>query len=162
MTHPAETLWAEHAAVDVHKAEVQMLHDACALAGITTQPPTEDAPVPMPLDARATLIEPGNAPDPVVLARIQELFHGLIRSRAREGGIPMPKHLPSLHDLRVDEAEPRWFAVPGMYGGFSFRLQAHALGPRIVTESWCRVVDGSGMRHTITPTQVVLDEQGFV
>ena len=145
-----------------HRAEAQMLHDACALAGFATQPPTDDVPVSMPPDARATSIDPGNAPDPVALAQIQEHFHGLIRSRAREGGLPMPRHLPSLHDLRVDEAEPRWFAVPGMYGGFSFRLQAHANHPQLVTESWSRVADGSGMRHTITPTQVILDEQGFV
>ena len=132
-----------------HQAEVRMLHDACALAGIDT-------------GARATSKEPVSALDAVSLARIQEFFHGLIRSRAREGGIPIPRHLPSLHDLRVDEAEPRWFAVPGMYGGFSYHLQTGSHGLRLVTESWSRVVGGSGMRHTITPTQVVLEDEGFV
>jgi hypothetical protein len=73
----------------------------------------------------------------------------------------MPKHLPSLHDLRVDEAEPRWFAVPGMYGGFAFHLQMRAHSLQLVTESRSRVADGSGMSHTITPTQVILDEEGF-
>lgn len=64
--------------------------------------------------------------------------------------------------MRVDEAESRWFTVPGMYGGFSYHFQTGAHGLQLVTESWNRVVDGSGMRHTITPTQVVLDAEGFV
>lgn len=43
-----------------------------------------------------------------------------------------------------------WFPVPGMYGGFSYRLEAPGVEARLVSESWCRVVGGSGQRHEIT------------
>lgn len=96
------------------------------------------------------------------LSRIQELFHGLIRSRAREGGLPVPRKLPQLDDLRVDEAEPRWWPMRGMYGGFAYQLRVRGTGLELLVESWSRVVEGSGMRHCITPTQVLLEEEGFV
>jgi hypothetical protein len=83
-----------------------------------------------------------------------------MRSRAREGGIPVPKRLPSLKDIGIDEAEPRWFAVPGMTGGFSYRLRRRGRKLQLVAESWSRVVDGSEMRHFITPAQVVLESEG--
>ena len=92
---------------------------------------------------------------------MEELFHGLIRSRAREGALPMPESLPSLSALQLG-AEPSWFPVPGMYGGFSYRLEQRDSGPVLVADSWCRVVSGSGMRHVITPTSVTLEEEGFV
>ena len=132
------------------------------------------------------------------------------------------------HGLRLPELEPllelgrpkMWFAVPGMYGGFSYRGAAAAqLGPnvaalvvelhtelgmplekvvrvlrtqfglhvtkgglvrllhrtadaaapayaalreQVVSESWCRVVGGSGQRHAITPAGSQLVEEGFV
>ena len=55
-----------------------------------------------------------------------------------------------------------WFAVPGMYGGFSYRLEKAGVEPKLITESWSRVVDGSGQRHEITPTRSRLVEEGFV
>ena len=36
-----------------------------------------------------------------------------------------------------------WFAVPGMYGGFSYGLLADGVEAKIESESWCRVVEGS-------------------
>ncbi|CAJ58931.1 MULTISPECIES: ankyrin repeat domain-containing protein [Frankia] len=53
-----------------------------------------------------------------------------------------------------------WFPVPGMYGGADIRLEA-AEGALIV-ESWCRVVEGSGCRHRVTPDGTVLLAEGFV
>ena len=103
-----------------------------------------------------------SSPDQRALSQIRELFHGLIRSRACEGGIPIPQDLPELHHLVVDNPDPKWFPVPGMYGGFAYRLQSRGDGVQLVTESWSRVVGGSGMRHVITPTQVLLEEEGFV
>ncbi|MCY4505399.1 MAG: hypothetical protein OXG35_00345 [Acidobacteria bacterium] len=55
-----------------------------------------------------------------------------------------------------------WFAVPGMYGGFSYRLEVDDVRPQLVSESWCRVVGGSGQRHAITPGGSQLVEEGFV
>jgi hypothetical protein len=77
----------------------------------------------------------------VSTAKQLELFHGLIRSRAREGGIPIPRDLPDLDDLVLDDPEPKWFPVPGMYGGFSYQLQAGGNELQLVAESWTPVVD---------------------
>lgn len=89
-------------------------------------------------------------------ARIQVLFHGLIRSRAIEGRLPIPRRLPSLATLPLDESEPRWYPVPGMYGGFAYHLERRGHLLSLTTNSWCRVAEGSERRHTITAEQVVL------
>jgi hypothetical protein len=96
------------------------------------------------------------------LLRIQELFHGLIRSRVREGRLEVPAELPEVTEDLLAEDKPRWFAVPGMYGGFSYRLTKKDSGLELTAESWCRVVGGSGMRHSITKEEVILREAGFV
>ena len=95
------------------------------------------------------------------LARIQELFHGLIRSRCAEGGIKVPEELPSLANLKVSDKET-YFPVEGMYGGFSFKLEERDGEPCLIGSSWVRVVEGSGMRHLITPKQVLPEDEGFV
>lgn len=101
-------------------------------------------------------------PDALVLARVEALFHGLIRSRACEFGIDPPRRLPRIADVRVHEEEPEWFPVPGMYGGFAFRLTGRGEDLEIVAESWNRIVAGSGRRHRVSPDQVILVAQGFV
>ena len=93
---------------------------------------------------------------------MQELFHGLIRSRAREGRLPIPRRLPKLAELRIEAEEPVWFPVAGMYGGFAYRLVLNRGEIVLQVESWSRVSDGSGMRHRISPKEVVLEEEGFV
>ena len=82
------------------------------------------------------------SPDERDLVCICELFHGLIRSRAREGGIPVPDDLPQLHDLVLDDSESSWFAVPGMYGGFAYRLHKRGGRFQLVAESWSRASAG--------------------
>jgi len=79
-----------------------------------------------------------------VLARIQVHFHEVIRGRVDE--------LVRENDLRLPELEPLlelprphlWFAVPGMYGGFSYTLEAAGATSRLISESWCRVCGGFG------------------
>jgi len=115
----------------------------------------------MPTTRRLFEAKPSDEADRDLL-RIQELFHGLIRSRAREGEIPIPRRLPNLERQMVDEAEPRWFPVPGMYGGFKYELRRDGVSPVLHVSSWSRVADGSGMRHHISPTQAILVEQGMV
>ena len=74
------------------------------------------------------------------------------------------------HALRLPELEPLlempelrlWFPVPGMYGGFHYRLDQIAGDPVLVTESWCRVVGGSGQRHLISSHGSLLIAEGFV
>jgi len=63
---------------------------------------------------------------------------------------------------RDTDAEPVWFAVPGMTGGFSYRLVSDGVEAILISESWCRVVDGSGQRHEITSAGSRLVAEGFV
>lgn len=97
-----------------------------------------------------------------VLLKMQYHFHGVIRGR-------IDRELPD-HNLRFPELEPlveldrpsMWFPVPGMYGGFSYRLESTGVEAILISESWCRVVEGSGQRHEITSEGSRLVEEGFV
>ncbi len=97
-----------------------------------------------------------------VLMKIQSHFHEVIRGR-------IDRILPDL-GLRLPELEPllelnnpkMWFPVPGMYGGFSYRLESTGVEAKLISESWCRVAGGSGQRHEITSEGSRLVEEGFV
>lgn len=97
-----------------------------------------------------------------VLLKIQFHFHEVIRGR-------IDRQLPN-HELRLPELDPLleldqpqiWFPVPGMYGGFSYRLATTGVDAKLVSESWCRVESGSGQRHEITSEGSKLVEEGFV
>ena len=96
------------------------------------------------------------------LLAIQRHFHAVIRGRAAdlidEHGVVLPELAPLL-----TAAEPKsWFPIPGMYGGFSYWLEGDGPHAKLITESWCRVVGGSGQRHEITSTGSRLVEEGFV
>lgn len=99
--------------------------------------------------------------DPRELGRIEALFHGLIRSRAYEGNLELPDRLPSVFGL-VPGARESWFPIPGMAGGFAYRLAWRRHELQLIADSWSRMAGGSGMRHVITAKQVVLEEEGFV
>jgi hypothetical protein len=110
------------------------------------------------------ILEPVRRRDvpPAILGALERSFHAVIRGRAGD--------LVERHALRMPELEPlpemerpvAWFAVPGMYGGFHYRLEEEGGGAKLVTESWCRVVGGSGQRHEIHATGSRLVEEGFV
>lgn len=93
---------------------------------------------------------------------IQQHFHAVIRGRC--------EHLIHEHNLRLPELEPllevyptkMWFAVPGMYGGFSYSLIESEGSPALMSESWSRICGGSGQRHLIRAHGSVLLEEGFV
>jgi hypothetical protein len=98
-----------------------------------------------------------------VLLRIQGLFHEVIRGRVEGFGLAEGTlRLPELAPLLEVEAATVWFAVPGMYGGFSYRLEADDSEAELVCESWSRVVGGSGQRHAIDPGGARLIAEGFV
>jgi hypothetical protein len=115
-------------------------------------------------DDCADLLEPAiRCPaDPHQLAAIQELFHGLVRAVSLNYRIANRLRLPELSVLTEFDDQALWFPIPGMHGGFNIWLEEEQGQSVLMAESWCRVVDGSGMRHRITPTQVLLVEQGFV
>lgn len=121
---------------------------------------TSSSPRPRRQSDPASLetVEAGMA---TALLRIQELFHGLIRSRAREGAIAVPLHLPQITSSEGTESAPVWFPVDGMYGGFSYWIKWQTdRTPALHTRSWCRIVDGSEQYHVITPTEVRLVVEG--
>jgi hypothetical protein len=97
-----------------------------------------------------------------VLMKIQSHFHAVIRGRAERLVEEHGLRLPELEPLLELEKRQIWFAVPGMYGGFSFRLESDGVNAKLVSESWCRVAGGSGQRHEITSAGSVLVEEGFV
>lgn len=100
-------------------------------------------------------------PRETVLA-LQAHFHTVIRGRADKLVKEHALRLPELEPL-LELAEPEmWFPVPGMYGGFKYRLSLHGGEAKLLCESWCRVVGGSGQRHEITAAGSRLVEEGFV
>ena len=99
---------------------------------------------------------------PWEIKMLQIYFHAVINGRA--------DHLVRKHKLRLPELEPMlefrntkfWFTVPGMAGGFHYWIEDRSDDKMtLVTESWCRVVGGSGERHEITATGLNLVKSGF-
>lgn len=97
-----------------------------------------------------------------VLLRIQHHFHEVIRGRINNDPSNQSLRLPELEPLLELDHPEIWFPVPGMCGGFSFRLESDGVGAKLISESWCRVVDGSGQRHEITSEGGRLVAEGFV
>jgi hypothetical protein len=96
------------------------------------------------------------------LQALQKSFHKVIRARAKRLVDEHSLRLPDLEVL-VELEEPRmWFPVPGMYGGFHFWLEAGGTEPVLISESWCRVADGSGQRHEVRCESSILVDEGFV
>lgn len=110
------------------------------------------------------LLEPRQLVDLLAeeLSEIQHRFHAVIRGRAGELVDEHRLRLPDLAVLTECEPPAAWFAVPGMHGGFKFQLEPDRAGWRLVSESWIRVVGGSGQRHEITTHGARLAAEGFV
>jgi len=97
------------------------------------------------------------------LERMQRRLHDVMRHRiAALEGVLESLRLPELAPLTEYRHAKMWFAVPGMYGGFRFWLKGTAGRTTLVSESWCRVVEGSGERYEITPDGAQLVDKGFV
>lgn len=100
--------------------------------------------------------------DPDCLGLIQEMFHGLLRTFMRAYHTPVQLRLPQLSILLEVQDVRVWFPIPGMAGGCNFWLEKEESEYALHAESWCRICGGSGMHHRITPTEIVLIEEGFV
>lgn len=97
-----------------------------------------------------------------VLLMIQSHFHAVIRGRVNDLVSEQAIRLPQLEPLlEVGHAE-MWFPVPGMYGGFRYRLARAGVEALLVVESWCRVAEGSGERHEIDSAGARLVAEGVV
>ena len=97
-----------------------------------------------------------------ILLKIQDYFHEVIRGRADELVSKHGLRLPALEPLLEYERTTFWFSIPGMYGGFGYWLETDGVEATLVTESWCRVVGGSGQRHEVTSAGSKLVAEGFV
>ena len=97
-----------------------------------------------------------------VLLRVQAHFHAVIRERAGWLIEEYALRLPELEPLLELKQPAMWFRVLGMAGGFSYRLESAGAHAKLVSDSWCRVVGGSGQRHEITSAGSQLVEEGFV
>lgn len=96
------------------------------------------------------------------LRAIERHLHAVMRERAAELIDQHAVALPQLGPPYPSEKAKAWFPIPGMYGGFSYWLEGEGAQLRLVTESWCRVVGGSGQRHVITAHGSELVAEGFV
>ena len=88
---------------------------------------------------------------------MQTYLHAMITVRTRNYGGERTTGLPQVEPI-IELGRNLSCPVPGMYGGFTFRWDDDA----VVSESWCRIVGGSGQRHRITVHGVELLEDGFV
>lgn len=101
--------------------------------------------------------------DASVIVPMQRHFHDVIRDRiAAFGVLAASLRFPELGPVMEYASATFWFPIPGMRGGFSFWLTDDAARPTLMTESWSRVVEGSGERHEVTPAGARLVDAGFV
>ena len=96
------------------------------------------------------------------LHAIEQLFHGVILERAGKLIEEYNLELPKLSFLIKGKKNKAWFPVPGMYGGFSYWLEGEGDGTKLISESWSRIVEGSGERHEVTVAGSRLVDEGFV
>jgi hypothetical protein len=88
------------------------------------------------------------------LSAIQSNFHKVINDRAGHLIKKYEVPLPVLSSPFPTAENSAWFPVPGMYGGFSYWFEERDK-LTLISESWCRIAYGSGLRHEITATSVV-------
>jgi hypothetical protein len=102
------------------------------------------------------------------LLAIQTNFHELISYRCRNAERCLSwldeheDELPEITNELLNAKEPEWFPIPGMYGGFSYGLFDRDGKAILITDSWIRIVGGSGEQHEITSDKVELTARGFV
>ena len=96
------------------------------------------------------------------LSSIQVHFHRLITKRANGLVERNDLALPELGELKASACAMEWFPIPGMYGGFAYRLDNSGSEIKLIAESWCRMDGGSGQRHEITAGGCKLVAEGFV
>jgi hypothetical protein len=85
------------------------------------------------------------------LRAIHAYFTALVAERAAHFQARMPPDgVPPLTEDLLGRTEPEWLPVPGMYGGFAYHLVKEGDTYRLRTDSWCRIMEGSGQAHEIT------------
>ena len=94
---------------------------------------------------------------------IKNYFHELIFMRNEFNNDFLnneKKELPEITNGVWDKEE--WYAVPGMYGGFAYKLVEKDGKPLLISSSCCRIVGGSEQKHEVKTDGCGLVEEGFV
>lgn len=78
------------------------------------------------------------------------------------GQISNPQVLPEVWIVPSTKLEPLVYHAPGGRRVVSYWLEQISRHPLLVASSWCRVVDGSGQCHVVSPHGYVLIAEGFV
>ena len=90
-------------------------------------------------------------PRTALLALTTQL-HALILDRAAGDVQRSALLLPVLSPLTEMPLGQRvWCPVPGMYGGFEYWLTHAGSKPRLLVNTWCRIVRGAELCHAVTP-----------
>ena len=96
------------------------------------------------------------------LKQLQDGLHAVINARLAEFALVLEEPMPRLGQRAPTSADPAWFPVRGMYGGFSYWVDGAGSDQRLIVESWSRVDEGSGQRHVVGEEGVALLDEGFV
>ena len=100
-------------------------------------------------------VEPGEAR----LKAIQRHFHSLIKTRTHQFSPRGAARLPSLDEIRESSSAEGWLPVPGMFGGFMFRLDRDESSPRLLVETRVGIRLELGPRYVITEVGVASIEE---
>lgn len=106
------------------------------------------------------LLEPVLTSVPFDTVRVDEHLRALIleRSASFAPRLRFPQTSVLLERVREPEPTRLGFTIPGMYGGFHLQLADGG----VLSESWSRVVGGSGQEHLVTEDGYTLIREGFV
>ncbi|XP_057313772.1 uncharacterized protein LOC130655086 [Hydractinia symbiolongicarpus] len=99
------------------------------------------------------------------LNKIEKTFHGVINSRVEDLVNEHNLILPTISVLleKAVKTEEFWFAVPGMFGGFTIELKYNdemTDVEAVNTTSWCRAAAGSCETYLCTENNVTLEDTG--
>ncbi|MDX9692154.1 MAG: hypothetical protein RBT45_06825 [Acholeplasmataceae bacterium] len=100
------------------------------------------------------------------LINIEHFFHQLVITRSADFGVLFEDsnhqiELPSINKTLID-CDEQYIGIPGMYGGFNFKLVMINNEYRMIVKSWSRIYEGSGQIHHITRDSCILVEEGYV
>lgn len=83
----------------------------------------------------------------IELAEVEKNFHLLINDKAKPYIVMRTLEMPPLTERFEGE---RYFAVDGMFGGFSYRFKEESNSAKLLVKSWSRIVEDSTLLHEVS------------
>ncbi len=99
--------------------------------------------------------------DDAEIQQIQKHIHRIILERGARFLESLPLRLPEISVMLEKPKSELWFAIYGMYGGFSLKFE-YDNELLLISSSWSRIIEGSGRRHYVTARHAELGDSGFV